>query len=222
MMHLDLVKADSGRMDSYHPFRETYKIFTIGKNCNSINYTAPKEKIRHNEKHLVHFESGAHPAMIHFLNQVHGEKIIPISSPEGSEQFAAGEGDAMISAAPGSCLVIRTADCIPIMMFDPAQKCIAAVHSGWRSTEMNITGKTIKLMCDNYNCTASNIYTIILPGIKADSYEVSADVAEKFPGHFTIKDGRYYLSLQSSIIQSIKEAGSTKGADFSHILRYVQ
>jgi len=55
-------------------------------------------------------------------------------------------GDAMITMQPDILLIIKTADCQPVLLADPIKKCVAAIHSGWRGSVQNIIGKTIARM----------------------------------------------------------------------------
>ena len=54
--------------------------------------------------------------------------------------------DAVITDSPGLCVCVKTADCIPILLYDARQRIVAAVHAGWRGTVAGIVKKTIKEM----------------------------------------------------------------------------
>lgn len=204
MRHLDLTLAPSHCMHAAHPDSDVVHVSVAAKNCNTTRYTMPKDEIRKTERYIIHFETGISPQRIHFLEQFHGDTIVEISALSDT---APQPGDAMISCEPGTCLVIRTADCIPVMLYDLTQKCIAAVHSGWRSTRKNITGKVVCRMINSHGCTPGAIRALILPGISMDSYEVSEDVALQFPGHYIQTANTYYLSLQSAIRAALRAEG---------------
>ncbi len=65
-----------------------------------------------------------------FPRQVHGNKVVIVDSPMDAEDIP--ETDALITAQPNLCICIQTADCVPILLFDPAKKVAAAIHAGWR------------------------------------------------------------------------------------------
>ncbi len=207
MKHLDMNTSFSHLMKARHPSDDLFHIAVAAKNCNTTSYNQSREEIRRSEKYIIHFETGISPNRIYFLEQEHGSTILTIDEPLDTDSFSVGTGDAMITNRPGSCLVIRTADCIPVMLYDPIQKCIAAVHSGWRSTEKNITGNTVQAMINRYACSPDSITAVILPGIKGESYEVSEDVALKFEGFFTKQGSSFFLSLQDAIINSLVSEG---------------
>ena len=54
--------------------------------------------------------------------------------------------DAIITELPGYCLCISTADCIPVLLYDPTKQVIAAAHAGWRGTVGKIVAKTLAVM----------------------------------------------------------------------------
>ena len=55
--------------------------------------------------------------------------------------------DALVTDTPGVAIGVRTADCIPVLMYDPVHRAIGAVHSGWRGTVSMISKKTVMEMC---------------------------------------------------------------------------
>lgn len=206
MMHLDLTPTESHLMKAAQ-VDSRIEIGIAAKNCNTGNYSDPFGKIRKNEQMLLHAETGIQPGGIFFLNQVHEDTILQLDTLCDTKLPFVGDGDAMITDRRQFCLVIRTADCIPVMLFDPAHNCIGAIHSGWRSTELDICGKTVDALQKRFQSKPEELFIYILPGIGQKSYQVSQDVAEKFPHHY-VQDGETYkLSLNSAIIDSLVKKG---------------
>lgn len=85
------------------------------------------------------------------------------------------ETDALVSNQPGLCLCVQTADCVPVLLFDPVAKVIAAVHAGWRGTVGGIVEKAVSKMT-NYGASAKNIVAAIGPSISPEIYEVGNEV----------------------------------------------
>jgi YfiH family protein len=52
--------------------------------------------------------------------------------------------DGLITKKRGLFLGVRTADCLPILFFEPNVGIIGAVHAGWRGTLKNIAGRTVE------------------------------------------------------------------------------
>jgi len=84
--------------------------------------------------------------------------------------------DAVITEMPGLCIAVKTADCIPVLLFDQRQHRIAAVHAGWRGTVGRIVEKTLQQM----QSRAEDLSAIIGPGISLESFEVGDEVYEQF------------------------------------------
>lgn len=88
--------------------------------------------------------------------------------------------DAMITNVSGICLMVLTADCVPILLYDNAKHAIAAIHAGWRGTANGIVGLTVKKMIDEFKTKPDDIYAAIGPCIGTCCFEVGEDVAEQF------------------------------------------
>ncbi|NOQ27532.1 MAG: peptidoglycan editing factor PgeF [Bacteroidales bacterium] len=92
--------------------------------------------------------------------------------------------DALITKVPNLCIFIRTADCVPILLFDPVNKAIAAIHSGWKGTIQKISKLTIDLMQKEYGTNPKDIIAGIGPSIGREVYEVGSEVIEQFNKSF--------------------------------------
>ncbi len=114
-----------------------------------------------------------------FAIQVHGRAVVRVDeAPKGDQ--AAGEADAMITDRPGIGLVCQTADCTPILLFDPKRRAVAAIHSGWRSTVLGIVTETIAAMVHEYGTDPADLIAAIGPSISAAHYRVGPEVVTQF------------------------------------------
>ena len=118
--------------------------------------------------------------------QTHSDRVEVIT--QNYREQALDETDALITNETSVCLAVKTADCVPILLFDPKQKAIAAVHSGWRGTVQNIIGKTIEKMSLIYNTNPNELIAAIGPCISQEKYEVGNDVFEFFQQLFPEKN----------------------------------
>tara|TARA_R110000868_G_scaffold53744_6_gene168623 strand:- start:19639 stop:20421 length:783 start_codon:yes stop_codon:yes gene_type:complete len=123
-----------------------------------------------------------------FAVQVHGKAVIRVEAAPG-DGGSAGEGDALITDQPGLGLVCQTADCTPILLFDPVRRAVAAIHSGWRSTVLNIAGETITAMGDAYGTAPGDLIAAIGPSISAVNYRVGPEVVAEFEAVFADSAG---------------------------------
>ena len=85
--------------------------------------------------------------------------------------------DAVITDKPGLCVCVKTADCIPVLLYDTRQRIVAAVHAGWRGTVSRIVQKTIEMMKP---VQPTDVHAIIGPGISLQWFEVGDEVYEAF------------------------------------------
>jgi YfiH family protein len=101
------------------------------------------------------------------------------------------EGDALMTNVMGLLLVIRTADCLPVFLVDGKNRALAAVHCGWRGTEMRILEKTVRAMGRAYGSKPGEMLAALGPSIGGTCYEVGLEVRDGFlgagfpPGIFT-------------------------------------
>lgn len=86
------------------------------------------------------------------------------------------EADGLITNVPGLALAVFYADCIPVLLYDPIKKVVAAVHSGWRGTARGIAGKAVARMQEQFSCDPSQILASIGPGICEQCFETHEDV----------------------------------------------
>ncbi len=116
-----------------------------------------------------------------FATQVHGRDVVRLDeAPRGDQP--AGEADALMTDRPGIGLVSQTADCTPILLFDPQNRAIAAIHSGWRGTVQNIIAATLEAMRAAYATQPGHILAAIGPAVSPENYRVGPEVVEQFAG----------------------------------------
>lgn len=90
------------------------------------------------------------------------------------------ETDAVITDVPGLCVAVKTADCIPVLLWDEDRRIVAAVHAGWKGTVQNIVGNTIRAMYADMHQEHEALHAVIGPGISLQSFEVGDEVYERF------------------------------------------
>ncbi len=116
------------------------------------------------------------PVQLVFPRQTHTNCVAEISDiPENEIK----ETDALVTNKTGICLCVQTADCVPILLFDPINNVIAAVHAGWRGTVKKIAEIAVQKMVANYNSSPKNIVAAIGPSISPEIYEVGFEVVEE-------------------------------------------
>lgn len=95
--------------------------------------------------------------------QVHGDRIIIAENIREDSEF--NDADALITNQAGVGLLIQQADCQAILLHDPVQDVIAAIHSGWKGSVLNIAAKTIARMQKNFATSPADIKAVISPSL---------------------------------------------------------
>lgn len=88
--------------------------------------------------------------------------------------------DAIITDLPGIYLGVLTADCVPILLYDPEHEAIAAIHAGWRGTVGRIAAHTLTAMQQHYHTRPEAVQVAIGPSISLQAFEVGQEVYDAF------------------------------------------
>lgn len=124
---------------------------------------------------------GADVHRVVMTNQIHSTIIRTATLSDVKNDLFDPEGydcDGLITNDSGLALTIFSADCIPVLLYDPVKKVIAAVHAGWRGTAGDIAGKAARLMQEDYDSDPGDILAAIGPGISQCCFETHADVPD--------------------------------------------
>jgi YfiH family protein len=109
-------------------------------------------------------------------HQVHGSRVRVVD--ERDKGGVLSETDALITATPGVMLMLRFADCVPVLFYDPVRRAVGLAHAGWRGTVAGIARVTVQAMVDELGCRPPDILAGIGPAIGPCCYEVGRDVAD--------------------------------------------
>ena len=154
-------------------------------------------------------------------HQVHDCKVAIIDRPGLTREDLEGY-DAFVTNLPGVAIGVRTADCVPVLLYDPEKKVVAAIHAGWKGTVLHISQKTLEVMAVRYGSDASGIKAVIGPAIGPDSFQVGLEVAERFkaagfpmddvwsfrgPGDGTPMSGGHHIDLFKANRWLLEQAG---------------
>ena len=136
---------------------------------------------------------------------------------EAGRAGRAGGVDALVTTSPGVVLTILTADCVPIVLHDPAAGVLACVHAGWRGTVAGVTAAALAAM-QRLGARPADVTVGIGPAIGADRYQVGPDVHEAVTGTFgpaaaefirpdPSAPGRWLLDLWAANRHALRQAG---------------
>lgn len=185
----------------------------------SLNHT---DNLRHTINERINFFDHLNIKANHSIfcgEQNHTDNIIVVNQEdEGKWTFdshnVVGDYDAMITDKKNVNLVIFTADCMPVMIYDPVKKIIANVHSWWKWTHKKITIKTLEKMKKEFDTNPKDCIIYVGPSIWSCCYNVKhPDQVEAFKGYpkwIITRDWTQYINLWNIIESDLLEYGIPK------------
>jgi hypothetical protein len=152
------------------------------------------------------------------LYQVHSAEVVTVEAPFPLPERP--KADAMVTRVPGLALGIATADCGPILFADPENRVVGAAHAGWKGALGGVIEATIVAM-EGLGAERGRIVAVLGPTIAQDSYEVGADLMDRFrseaPGSERFfaegrRPGHAQFDLPGFILARLEEAGIGEAA----------
>jgi len=120
--------------------------------------------------------------------QVHGADTVMVNGPVRGRRWIA-LADGMVTDKRDTPLVMRYADCTPLMFHDPVQGVIGIAHAGWRGTVIGAGVSVVRTMMQAYGSKSGDIQVGIGPCIGPDRYQVGAEVVAAVHHYFGTIDG---------------------------------
>ena len=140
------------------------------------------------------------------LKQIHSAKCIVVDKKSESDQ----EADALVTRSEDIALGILTADCVPVLLFDPNKKIIGAAHAGWKGAKAGIIENTIEKMV-SMGSNREDIVAEVGPCIHVESYEVDEGFLNNFPAeYFTKIRGKDHFDIVKFCCDGLKKRGISK------------
>ena len=157
-----------------------YAGFNINRYCGDA-----ETAIAANQKLLCEALNLDGTAQIVMPHQTHGTEVRIIDEAfmalPVAERLPVLEGvDALMTDVPGVCIGVSTADCIPIIIYDPQHRAACAVHAGWRGTVAGIARRAVEAMQRAYGSVPGVLRAAIGPGISLENFEVGDEVYGQF------------------------------------------
>lgn len=150
---------------------------------------------------------GFAPEDLVFTHQTHTAVVRRVGADDrGQGLFAPvpGDYDGLITDVPGVALIVFSADCTPILLYDPVRRAVGAVHAGWRGTAAGIAANAVGRMCACFGCRPEDIRAAIGPCIGMCCFETGPEVpaamtaalGEAAQAHIARKGEKYYVNLK--------------------------
>jgi polyphenol oxidase len=162
---------------------------------------------------------GADLSDLVFCNQVHGTDVALVGDEHRGRGACAQDDaltcDGLVTTTPGVGLVVKAADCVPLVLYDPAARVLACVHAGWRGTTARVAEVAVERM-RSLGATSQSVVAGIGPAVPAERYQVGPEVLDAARDCFAGDvdglvqpdgSGRWTLDLHAANRHILVEAG---------------
>lgn len=129
------------------------------------NHRLLSQVLNYDHKHLVH------------MRQIHSDTILTVNEMMNFDSPP--KCDALITNRTDTPIMVMSADCTPILLYDPANHAIGVVHAGRAGALNGILPKTIDAMKKNYGSAISDIKISFGPSIHGCCYEINKSIASE-------------------------------------------
>ena len=185
---------------SLSPFDTNNLAFHVGDDPASVmqNHHALAKALGYDIDCLIH------------MRQIHSDRVVHVDTAFRFDDPP--ECDALITATPGIALMVMVADCTPVLMVDPVNHAIAAVHAGRAGAFKNIIARTLGAMQKSFGSDPRSILAVLGPSICQPCYEVNEAIASEAAalGHGNAigsGKGHLYLDVRKILTTQLCEAG---------------
>lgn len=124
---------------------------------------------------------GFRPEQTVFTHQTHTANVVRVGKVDrthGLYSEVIEERDGLITNEPGVALTVFSADCTPILLYDPMQNAVGAVHAGWRGTAAGIVRNAVAAMTREFGTVPKDLRAAIGPCIGPCCFETDRDVPD--------------------------------------------
>ncbi|MEW6775903.1 MAG: peptidoglycan editing factor PgeF [Bdellovibrionota bacterium] len=213
----------------FHGFT-TKKPFTRKGKVVHFNFREPPEgdgKIFRQSLTELAKESGVSQSRIIYPQQEHGAEVLTImqeNPPSDFETLRQVRADAVVTDIPGLLIGVRTADCVPILLYDERAGIVAAVHAGWRGTVAGVLERTLEILFKQFHSEPATLHAAVGPSVSFESFEVDEQVLARFRERFAFwsrfarptRGNKWFIDLKMINAYILAAAGiSEKALDVS-------
>lgn len=144
--------------------------------------------------------------------QVHGSRVVQVDGAHGGSVIPG--TDALITATPGLALLLRFADCTPVLFYDAEHHVGGLAHAGWRGVAAGVIPATVQALRAAFGSRPESLWAGIGPAIGRECYEVGAEVVEAIAATLpegtplaTRQNGRWHLDMPGAVAAQLAQAG---------------
>jgi len=144
------------------------------------------------------------PSSLSQVWQIHSAEIVRVDSPNGAGSPA--KADGMVTARPALSLLMRFADCVPILVFDPVRIAIGVAHAGWLGTVRGVSIELVSSMIREFGSKPEDLIAGIGPSIGPDHYPVGPDVVAQVEAAFGARSSHLLLPRDGQVVLDLWSA----------------
>jgi YfiH family protein len=137
--------------------------------------------------------------------QVHGNAVLVATETQRAQCY-----DAVITNKKGLFAAVTVADCTPVLIYDPVNSAVAAIHAGWKGTVQQIAKGTLDKMKSSYGTEPANCFAYIGTCISEKTFEVGPGVADLFTTELKRFDpiiNKFFVDLKKANLQQLIQEG---------------
>ena len=123
------------------------------------------------------------PDQVFDVWQVHGREMVRATGPRRKHETHQ-KADIILTNQPRLTLLMRFADCVPILLYDPAHHAVGLAHAGWQGTVKLVARAAVESMQAEFDTNPADIVAGIGPSIGPDHYQIGEDVAQQVQAAF--------------------------------------
>lgn len=140
---------------------------------------------------------------IFYLKQIHSDKVVCVDADTKLTDLP--EADALITDCKNIVIGIKTADCLPLLVYDPVKNLVAAIHAGYRGVLNKVIQNTFSVMQKKFGSNMKNLLVALGPSIFIENYEVGDEVIREFKAVYGNRfscqkhpEGKFHLDIRGT------------------------
>ncbi|MCS7010130.1 MAG: peptidoglycan editing factor PgeF [Anaerolineales bacterium] len=170
-------------------------------------------RVRENRRRALQ-ALGLSEASVYDVWQVHSARVV-VAQTARPAHMPHLQADAILTNQPGVTLLMRFADCVPILLYDPLHRVVGIVHAGWQGTVKRVVSEAVAHMRSIFGSQPDSLLAALGPSIGPDHYEVGEDVVQAVEHSFGSdadallprKNGRIFFDLWAANHLLLEQAG---------------
>ncbi len=151
--------------------------------------------------------------MLFTRRQIHSNRVCVVPEEVSEDALFDWEGDAIATRKAGLLVAVRTADCVPVLLYDPIHRAVAAIHAGWRGIVGGIVEAGVEKMKRSFATQESLLVAAIGPAICERCFVVGAEVGQDFMEKFPVnppvwaRSENIFIDLKLAVRQALESMG---------------